>query len=82
MPKAPQYNPNAPSDSERLTKGVAYSPNNKFLYVIGQFNIWQFDFADSSWYHVAGMDTTFMSHHIMGVMVNYILVIFMEQVNK
>jgi hypothetical protein len=60
MPKAPQYNPNAPSDSERLTKGLAYSPNNKFLYVIGQFNIWQFDFADSSWYHVAGMDTTFM----------------------
>ena len=60
MPKAPQYNPNAPSDSERLTKGLAYSPNNKFLYVIGQFNIWQFDFDDSSWYHVAGMDTTFM----------------------
>jgi hypothetical protein len=59
MPKAPQYNPNAPSDSERLTKGLAYSPNNKFLYVIGQFNIWQFDFADSSWFHVAGMDTTF-----------------------
>jgi hypothetical protein len=42
-----------------LAKGVAYSPDNDFLYVIGQFNIWQFDFADSSWFHVAGMDTTF-----------------------
>jgi len=60
MPKGSQYNPNFPNDSERLAKGVAFSPNNQFLYVIGQFNIWQFDFADSSWYHVAGMDTTFM----------------------
>ncbi len=59
MPKGSQYNPGAPSDSERLAKGVAFSPNNDFLYVIGQFNIWQFDFADSSWFHVAGMDTTF-----------------------
>ncbi|MBK9482118.1 MAG: hypothetical protein IPO02_09115 [Bacteroidetes bacterium] len=31
MPKAPQYNPNAPSDSEKLAKGVAYSPNNNFF---------------------------------------------------
>jgi len=60
MPTGSQYNPGAPSDSEKLAKGVAYSPDNNFLYVIGQFNIWQFDFADSSWFHVAGMDTTFI----------------------
>jgi hypothetical protein len=59
MPKGSQYNPGAPSDSERLAKGVAYSPNKQYLYVIGQFNIWQFDFADSSWFHVAGIDTIF-----------------------
>lgn len=58
MPKGSQYNPNFPADSERLAKGVAYSPNGNFLYVIGQFNIWQFDFTDSSWFHVAGLDTT------------------------
>ncbi len=58
MPTGSQYNPNAPSDSEKLAKGVAFSPNNTFLYVIGQFNIWQFDFADSSWFHVSGLDTT------------------------
>jgi hypothetical protein len=53
MPTGSQYNPGAPSDSEKLAKGVAYSPDNNFLYVIGQFNIWQFDFADSSWFHVS-----------------------------
>jgi hypothetical protein len=60
MPQGSQYNPNAPNDMERLCKGLAYSPNGKYLYVIGQFNIWQFDFDDSSWFHVAGMDTTFI----------------------
>jgi hypothetical protein len=59
MPQGSQYNPNAPNDMERLCKGLAYSPNGQYLYAIGQFNIWQFDFADSSWFHVAGMDTTF-----------------------
>ena len=59
MPQGSQYNPNAPNDMEKLCKGLAYSPNGQYLYAIGQFNIWQFDFADSSWFHVAGMDTTF-----------------------
>ena len=57
-PEGSQYNPNFPNYTERLPEGLAYSPNGQFLYIVTQFNIYQYDFLDDSMYHVAGLDTT------------------------
>ena len=42
--------------------GVAFSRSGRFLYVVKQFNILQFDLQDTNpatqWSHVAGLDTT------------------------
>lgn len=58
-PEGSQYNPNDTTIKERLPEGLAYSPNGKLLYVMTLANIYQYDFQDSSWYHVAGLDTTY-----------------------
>jgi hypothetical protein len=42
-----------------LTTGLAYSPNGRFLYVALQYDIYQYDTYDSTWYLVAGMDTSY-----------------------
>jgi hypothetical protein len=57
---APQivFPPNS-STFDQLTTGLAYSPNGRFLYVALQYDIYQYDTQDSSWFIVAGMDTTF-----------------------
>ncbi|QLH46482.1 MAG: hypothetical protein HWD58_13135 [Bacteroidota bacterium] len=42
--------------------GVAFSPNQRFLYVAGGFNLLQYDLHDpdsaSAWYYIANIDTT------------------------
>lgn len=58
-PEGSQYNPNDTTIKERLPEGLAYSPNGKLLYVMTLANIYQYDFQDSSWFHVAGLDTTY-----------------------
>ena len=57
--------PKAPSIPipDTLTTGVCFSPNDSFLYVVKEFNLYQFDLFDpdtnTAWYHVANMDTTY-----------------------
>jgi Secretion system C-terminal sorting domain len=57
-PYASIHNPNDSSMGEQASAGLCFSPNGRFLYVCALFNIWQYDFVDSSWYHVAGLDTS------------------------
>jgi len=59
MPSGSQHDPTDTNIMERLSVGLVFSPNNKFLYVISMSNIYQFDLQDSSWYHVAGLDTSY-----------------------
>lgn len=42
-----------------ITTGLCYSPNGNFLYIAMQYNIYQYDLIDKTWYIVAGMDTTY-----------------------
>ena len=56
---------NNPFDSTELDifiSGVTFSPNGRFLYIVKQFNIMQFDIQDTNpntqWCHVGGLDTT------------------------
>ena len=57
MPWGSQHNPNDTTLMDRLSVGLTFSPNNKFLYVISYTNVYQYDFQDSTWFHVAGLDT-------------------------
>jgi hypothetical protein len=58
-PIGSQYDPNDTTIKEQIPSGLAYSPNGKFIYVCGLSNIYQFDIDSSTWYHVAGMDTSY-----------------------
>lgn len=58
MPSGSQHNPNDSTLADRLSVGLCFSPNNKFLYVASSHNIYQYDLVDSSWYHVAELDTS------------------------
>jgi hypothetical protein len=60
MPVGSHHNPNDTAEKEHLSVGLAYSPNNKFLYVISKRNMYQYDLQDETWYHIAGLDTTFI----------------------
>jgi hypothetical protein len=44
---------------ERLSVGLCFSANGKFLYVASMSNIYQYDLSDSTWFHVAGLDTSY-----------------------
>jgi hypothetical protein len=57
MPLGSQHNPNDTTLWDRLSVGLAFSPNNKFLYVISYTNLYQYDLQDNTWFHVAGLDT-------------------------
>lgn len=57
MPWGSQHNPNDTTLMDRLSVGLTFSRNNKFLYVISYTNVYQYDFQDSTWFHVAGLDT-------------------------
>jgi Secretion system C-terminal sorting domain len=64
MPSGSQHNPADTTITEHSINGIAYSPNGQFLYAIGQNNIWQYCFADSSWFRVAGLDTTYAAFQL------------------
>jgi hypothetical protein len=58
---APLLKNNDPGDTtwkDVVLAGLAFSPNNKYLYVAMQYNIFQYDFGDSSWYLIKKIDTT------------------------
>jgi len=57
MPWGSQHNPNNTTLLDKQSVGVAFSPNNKFLYVISYANVYQYDLLDKTWFHVAGLDT-------------------------
>ncbi len=58
VPLGNQHNPNNPAQEERKPTGIAFSPNGQFLYVASKYNIYQYDLNDNTWFHVAGLDTT------------------------
>ena len=58
MPFGSQHIPSDTNIMERLSVGLAFSPNGKFLYVISQRNIYQYDLQDNTWFRLAGLDTT------------------------
>jgi hypothetical protein len=58
MPWGSQHIPTDTTLMERLSVGLAFSLNNKFLYVISMSNVYQYDLHDSTWFHVAGIDTS------------------------
>ncbi len=57
MPWGSQHNPNDTTLLDKQSVGLAFSPNNKYLYVISYSNVYQYDLHDSTWFHVAGLDT-------------------------
>ena len=59
MPVGSQHIPNDTTVTECLSVGLCFSPNQQFLYVVSMSNIYQYDLSDSSWYHVAGLDTSY-----------------------
>lgn len=61
--KAPIVSGHSPQDTTLLDKnftGLAFSPDGSKLYVTSQYNIFQYDLTDETWYHVAGLDTSFL----------------------
>jgi hypothetical protein len=48
---------------DTLAVGVCFSPNDSFLYVVKDYNLYQLDLHDpdslTAWYRVANMDTTY-----------------------
>jgi hypothetical protein len=58
-PEMSVHDPNDSTQKEKTSVAVAFSPNGKLLYVLSPSNVWQYDLYDNSWYHVAGLDTSF-----------------------
>ncbi|MEZ5046442.1 MAG: T9SS type A sorting domain-containing protein [Chitinophagaceae bacterium] len=58
MPVGSQQMPNDSTLTERLSTGLAFSPNGKFLYVMSHWNVYQYDLQDNTWFHISGIDTT------------------------
>lgn len=60
------FNPNDTVLLDKQSVGLAFSPNNKYLYVASVNNIYQYDLQDNTWFHVAGRDSTaFASYETM-----------------
>jgi hypothetical protein len=58
MPTGSQHLPWDTTITEKLSVGLAFSPNSQFLYVISMSNIYQYDLQNQTWFHVVGMDTS------------------------
>ena len=62
VPEEYTHNPNDTIQKEKLTNGLAFSPNGRFLYVSKRFNIQQLDLQDTNpntaWVTIAGLDTS------------------------
>lgn len=60
------FNPNDTVLLDKQSVGLAFSPDNKYLYVASVNNIYQYDLQDNTWFHVAGRDSTaFASYETM-----------------
>jgi hypothetical protein len=57
MPTGSQHKPDT-TITEKLSVGLAFSPNGEILYAISICNIYQYDIQNNTWFHVAGLDTT------------------------
>jgi hypothetical protein len=64
MPYGSQHKPADTTIMERLSVGLAFSPNGKFLYVISMSNVYQYDLIDNTWFHVAGLDTNYQQFQL------------------
>ena len=58
MPLDSQHNPADTTWTDRLPVGLSFSPNSQLLYVAGYSNIYQYNLQDSTWFHVAELDTS------------------------
>jgi hypothetical protein len=64
---APLVKDNSPTDSswyDVVLSGICFSPNKRFIYVTFQYNIFQYDLWDSTWYHVARHDTSWQQFQL------------------
>ena len=59
MPFGSMHDPIDTAKKERLSTGLAFSPNSQFLYVVSRRNLYQYDLLDSSWLHIVGLDTSY-----------------------
>jgi hypothetical protein len=60
-------------EKDSLITGIAFSENNRFLYVSRRYNLYQYDLWESNpanaWYHIQyGIDTTFLYFFPFGKM--------------
>jgi hypothetical protein len=58
VPLVSQNDPSDTSLPDWNIRGVVFSPNGRFLYAMLRTNVFQYDFLDSTWYHVVGLDTS------------------------
>jgi hypothetical protein len=58
-PELNYHDPNDTTLKQRTSVGLAFSPNGKLLYVMSPHNLLQYDLEDNTWYHVAGLDTSY-----------------------
>jgi hypothetical protein len=56
------------NDFDSLVCGVAFSPNDSFLYVAKRYNIYQYDLYANTWYRIAKLDTTLQKFEFYGNM--------------
>jgi Secretion system C-terminal sorting domain len=54
------------NDFDSLICGLAFSPNDSFLYVAKYYNIYQYDLYAHTWYRVAHLDTTLQKFDLYG----------------
>jgi hypothetical protein len=59
MPTGSQHKPWDTTIMEKLSVGLAFSPNGEILYVISASNIYQYVLQNDNWFHLAGLDTIF-----------------------
>jgi hypothetical protein len=56
------------NDFDSIVCGVAFSPNDSFLYVAKWYNMYQYDLYAHTWYRVAKLDTTLQKFENYGNM--------------
>ena len=60
IPLNSEHNPNDTSMKERLSMGLCFSPNGRFLYITSAANIYQYDLLEDSLRYIHGLDTTYL----------------------
>lgn len=64
IPLVSAHDPNDTTQKDYVTVGLAFSPNGKLLYVVSPYNLFQYDLQDNTWYHVAGLDTSWLEFQL------------------